>query len=88
MKSKPDHYGINIWANCENPSGYVWNSQMYTSQISFAPEKKQGQRVVLDLVKGLGQGHGVTCDNFFTLLKLAKELAKQNKTLLGTMRQI
>ena len=54
----------------------------------FAPEKKQGKRVVLDLVKGLGQGYGVTCDNFFTLLELAKERAKQNKTLVGTMRQI
>ena len=88
MKSKPDRYGIKIWANCENPSGYVWNSQVYTGQISSAPEKKQGQRVVLDLVKGLGNGYGVTCDNFFTSLELAKELAKQNKTLLGTMRQI
>ena len=58
------------------------------SQISFAPEKKKGQRVVLDLVKGLRQGYGVTCDNFFTSLELAKELAKQNKTLLGTIRQV
>lgn len=30
MKSKPDRYGIKIWAICENPSGYVWNSQVYT----------------------------------------------------------
>ena len=44
--------------------------------------------MVLDLVKGLGQGYGVTCDNFFTSLELAKKLAKQNKILLGTMRQI
>ena len=82
MKSKPDRYGIKIWANCKNPSGYVWNSQVYTGQIFFAPEKKQGQRVVLDLVKGLGQGYRVICDNFFTSLELAKELAKQNKVCL------
>ena len=44
--------------------------------------------MLLDLVKGLGQGYIVTCENFFTSLKLAKELAKQNKTLLGTIRQI
>ena len=88
MKSKPDRHDIKIWAKCENSSEYVWNSQVYTSQISFAPEKKQWQRVVLDLVKGLDKGYGVTCDNFFTSLKLAKELAKQNKTLLGTIKQI
>ena len=29
MKSKPDRHGIKIWANCENPSGYVWNLQVY-----------------------------------------------------------
>ena len=81
MKSKPDRHDIKIWANCENSSKYVWNSQVYTSQISFAPEKKQWQRVVLDIVKDPGQGCEVTCDNFFTLLKLAKELAKQNKTV-------
>ena len=61
---------------------------MYTGQISFALEKKLGQLVVLDLVKDLGQGYEVTCENFFTSLKLAKELVKQNKTLQGTIRQI
>ena len=75
-------------AICKNPSGYVWNSQVYTGQISAAPEKMQGQRMVLDLIKGLGQGYGITCDNFFTSLKLAKELAKHHKTLLVTVRQI
>ena len=87
MKSKPDRYGIKIWAICENPSGYVWNSQVYTGQQAAAPEKKQGKRVVLDLVQGLGQGYGITCDNFFTSLELAVDLAKQQKTLLGTLRQ-
>ena len=43
---------------------------------------------MLDLVKGLGQDYGVTCDNFFTSFELAKELEKQNKTLLGTIIQI
>ena len=40
MKSKPDLYGIKIWVNCKAPSGYVWNSQVYTCQIFFAPNKK------------------------------------------------
>ena len=88
MKSIPDRYGIKVWAICENILRYVWNSQVYTGQISAAPEKKQEERVVLDLVKVLGQGYGVSCNNFFTLLELAKELAKQDKTLLGTIRQI
>lgn len=51
------------------------------------PEKEQGQRVVLDLTKDLGNGYNITTDNFFTSLKLGKELLKQNKTLTGTMRK-
>ena len=27
VKSKPNRCGIKIWADCENPSGYVWNTQ-------------------------------------------------------------
>ena len=60
---------------------------MYTGQQASAPEKEQGQRVVLDLVQGLGQGYERTGDNFFTSPKLAVDLAKQQKTLLGTLRQ-
>lgn len=87
MKSKPDRYGIKIWAICENPSGYIWKSQVYTGKKGSTAEKNQGKRVVLDMVQGLGQGYGITCDNFFTSLELAKELAKEQKTLLGTLRK-
>ena len=87
MKSKPDRYSIKIWAIIENPSGYVWKLQVYTGQQGSTPEKKQGKRVVLDMVQGLGQGYGITCDSFSTLLELETELNKQKKTFLGTMRQ-
>lgn len=46
-----------------------------------------GKRVVLDLVNGLGNGYGVTTDNFFTSLQLSQELLDQNKTLTGTIRK-
>ena len=52
-------------AICENLSGYVWKSQVYTGQIPSNPEKNQGRSVVLELVQGLGPGFGVTCDIFF-----------------------
>jgi len=50
-------------------------------------EVNQGQRVVLDLVSGLEKsGRNVTCDNFFTSISLARELAKRQMTVLGTIR--
>ena len=51
-------------------------------------EVNQGQRVVLDLVSGLEKsGRNVTCDNFFTSISLARELAKRQMTVLGTIRK-
>ena len=51
-------------------------------------EVNQGQRVVLDLVTGLEKsGRNVTCDNFFTSISLARELAKRQMTVFGTIRK-
>ena len=41
MKSKPDYYDIKIWAKCRNPSEYVCNSQVCTSEISSALKKSK-----------------------------------------------
>ena len=72
---------------CENPSGYIWNCQVYVGKEGSQTEKNQGKRVVLDLVTGLGQGYGITCDNFFSSLSLARELKSQNIGILGTIRK-
>ena len=45
-----------------------------------------GKRVVLDLVKGLSKGHGITTDNFFTSFDLARDLYDLKFTLTGTVR--
>lgn len=58
---------------------------IYTGKLPDAvPEKRQGQRVVLDLVKDL-KGRNITCDNFFTTLNSAMELLKRKSTI-GTVR--
>ncbi|KAB0804260.1 hypothetical protein PPYR_01230 [Photinus pyralis] len=50
-------------------------------------ETGQGQRVVLDMVSHLGQGYGITTDNFFTSIELADKLLQRNLTLCGTLRR-
>ena len=41
----------------------------------------------MDLISGLEKsGRNVTCDNFFTSISLARELAKRQMTLLGRIR--
>lgn len=87
MKSKPDKYGIKIWALCDTKNSYACNLQIYIGKINNVPEKEQGKRVVKDLISHLGAGYGFTTDNFFTSLQLAKDLYDKKQTLVGTMRQ-
>lgn len=87
MKSKPAKYGIKIWALVDNDSTYALNLQVYTGKVGNKPEKDQGKRVVLDLVKDLEGGYGITTDNFFTSIPLANELWDRKLTLCGTMRK-
>ncbi|XP_050308274.1 uncharacterized protein LOC126744765 [Anthonomus grandis grandis] len=87
MKSKPDKYGLKIWAMADSKNSYSANLQVYLGKINNKPEKNQGERVVLDLVEPLGTGYGVTTDNFFTSLPLADKLAEKKLTLCGTLRK-
>jgi len=87
IPSKPGKYGIKIWALCDSVTSYVYNMQVYTGREGQNREVNQGQRVVLDLVSGLEKSRrNVTCDNFFTSISLARELAKRQMTVLGTIR--
>ena len=87
MKPKPKRYGLKIWTLCDTATSYAWNMQVYTGKQGNVVEREQGKRVVMDLVRGLGPGYGITTDNFFTSLSLAKELLKDKKTITGTIRQ-
>lgn len=81
IPSKPDRYGIKIWAACYSSTSYAWNMQIYTGRDrNCRPEINQGQRVVLDLTEGL-ENRTVTTDNFFTSYSLAAELKRRRMTL-------
>ena len=87
IPSKPGKYGIKIWALCDAESNYAWSLQVYIGRDrNCGPEKEQGRRVVMDLVKDL-KGRNVTCDNFFTSHELGIELLKKKLTMVGTVRK-
>ena len=87
MKSKPAKYGIKIWIMSDTETAYAKNLQIYLGKRGDKPEVNQGQRVVLDLVSCLDKGYGITVDNFFISLPLAKELLLRDFTLFGTLRK-
>lgn len=86
MKSKPDRYGIKIWALVDCATLYTMNLQIYLGKLGNKPEKNQGARVVLDLVQCVPGGRGITTDNF-TSKDLSCELQKRKLTLCGTLKQ-
>lgn len=87
MKSKPAKYGLKLWAVVDCESTYAWNLQVYTGREGNTAEKQQGKRVVLDLTEDIQPGRGITTDNFFTSVPLAKALYERGLTLCGTLRK-
>ncbi|KAG5865093.1 hypothetical protein JTB14_025600 [Gonioctena quinquepunctata] len=87
MRSKPDKYGIKLWALCNTANAYTHNLQVYLGKQNNTVGKNQGERVVLDMVKHLSDGYGITTDNFSTSKSLGDKLSAKHLTLCGTVRK-
>ena len=86
MPSKPAKYGLKFWILGDANSFYVSNIDMYTGKDEGRTENL-GMHVVLKLSQHLHMsGRNITCDNFFTSLKLARELKTKNISIVGTIR--
>ena len=90
MPNKPDKYGIKFWVIVDVNSKYVSNIIPYLG----AQEKDErggvplAESVVMKLAQHVtGKGYNITCDNFFTSLQLAKRLANEKISIVGTMRK-
>jgi len=69
IKSKPGKYGIKLWVAADAKNFYACNMQVHTGKSGEAREKKQGLRVVTDVVRHMyGTGKGVTTDNFLQVV--------------------
>ena len=91
MPNKPDKYGVKFWVLVDVETKYVSNIDVYLG----AQEKEQHggvplpESVVVNLCKHIkGKGYNITCDNFFTLLPVAKKLARDNLSIAGTMKKL
>ncbi|KAG5866140.1 hypothetical protein JTB14_038341 [Gonioctena quinquepunctata] len=87
MKSKPDKYGMKLWALCDAANAGTHNLQVYLGKQNNSVEKNQGKRVVLDMVQHLSDEYGITTDNFFTSESLGDKLLAEHLTLCGTVRK-
>lgn len=90
IASKPDKFGIKFWLASDVKSKYLVNGFPYLGRDeSRPPGQRLGENVVLRLMEPyINTGRNVTTDNFFTSIKLAKDLKQRRTSVVGTMNRI
>ena len=89
MPNKPGKFGIKFWMLADAEKPYIMNVRPYLGK-NFDDERggvRLGVHVVLKLMEPyIDKGYNVTTDNFFTSMRLAKQLGRKKTTLAGIMR--
>ena len=90
IPSKPNKYGITIFALVDSRIFYTANLEVYCGKQPHGPLEVSNKPS--DVVKRLssvisGTGRNITLDNWFTSLELANDLYQKNITLVGTLRK-
>ena len=85
---KPIKRGIKVWECADSLNGYVCNLQVYPGrQDGGNAEHGLGYHVVQVLSEPfIGKHHHIFCDNFFTSIKLACDLLRDDTYICGTIR--
>ena len=85
---KPIKRGIKIWECADSSNSYVCNFQVYMGrQDGGVTEHGLGYHIVRELTQPfVGKHHHIFCDNFFTSIKLACDLLRDETYLCGTIR--
>lgn len=87
--NKPDKFGILTWLMVEVKSKYIVNGNPYLGKDSSRPaDKLLGEYVVESLIDEYkNNGYCITADNFFTSLRLVRNLIKIKTTYIGTVKK-
>ena len=83
--NKPTKWCLKAWVLAEADTGFVFNWKLYTGKETEQTGVNMGQRVVLDLIMALSQGHEVYFDNFFTCYEILQALYARGIARCGTV---
>ena len=87
MPMKPIKWGVKVWTMAESATGYICNFQIYTGREARMTEHGLSHRVVMDMCQMLqGTQAEVYFDNFFTSVRLMKDLKLLNIQACGSVR--
>lgn len=90
---KPGRYGLKVQACCDVRDTYVYNLEPYAGTQPAGPYRQSNKPddIVLRLVEPIsnqaGRARVVTTDNWYTSLRLARELNNRNLSFVGTVRK-
>lgn len=90
IPSKPAKYGIKIFALVDVHYPYTFNLEIYAGQQPEGPFRFSNERhdVVMRMVQPvLGKNMNITMDNWFSSLRVAKQLFENGTTMVGTVRK-
>ncbi|XP_069701433.1 piggyBac transposable element-derived protein 4-like [Periplaneta americana] len=90
IPSKPSKYGIKIFCLSDAKMFYTSNMEIYCGEQPDGPyqQENSADAVVLRLTEPIhGTGRNITADNWFTSLKLVKELEERKLSFVGTVRK-
>lgn len=91
IPSKPNKYGVKIFALVDASTSYCANLEVYVGQQPEGPYKLKNDpfSIVLRLVEPIsGLNRNLTCDNWFTSIPLINALLQQHKiTFVGTIKK-
>ena len=90
MASKPNKFGIKFWLAVDAESYYLVNGFLYLGKDTQRPKNQSlTEYVVTKLAEPfLNEWRNITCDNFFTSVKLANSLRSKKTTIVGTVNKI
>jgi hypothetical protein len=87
---KPTKWGIKLWVLADSLNGYTCDFEVYIGKNDTNPptENGLGYDVVMRLVRRLlNQGYRVFFDNFYTSVKLVKDLFQNGTPSCGTVAE-
>ncbi|XP_030758011.1 uncharacterized protein LOC115883741 [Sitophilus oryzae] len=91
IPSKPNKYGIKIFALVDASTTYCTNLEVYVGQQPEGPYKVKNDAfsIVSRLVEPIsGLNRNLTCDNWFTSIALINSLLQEHKiTFVGTLKK-
>ena len=88
IPNKPDKFGVKFWMAVNVESKYLCNGFPYLGKdLTRGGDANIPTDVVIKLMSPLfRQGSNLKGDNYFTFLDLSLQIAKQQRSLVGTIR--